>query len=84
MIWTGVGALAFGLVMVATTFNYVRRYHFNTFYWAHYSFVGFFVLAFLHAREAQPFLIVGIVVYALDKLLRLLWTLLPTRLVTPQ
>jgi NAD(P)H-flavin reductase len=76
---TGLGALICGLVIVATTFDWVRRRWFNVFYWAHYSFVGFFVLTYIHSRQARPFLLVGIGLYAVDKLLRLLWTALPCK-----
>jgi len=77
--WTGAGALICGLVIVATTFDRVRRRFFNVFFFAHYSFVGFFTFAYMHSAAARPFLLTGIAAYGLDKVLRLLWTLLPRR-----
>lgn len=75
--WMGTGALICGLLIVVTTFDRVRRRFFNVFFYAHYSFIGFFVLAYLHAENGRPFLIAGIAAYGLDKALRFLWTLWP-------
>ena len=77
--WTGFGAFVFGMVILLTSVNWVRRNTFNVFYWAHFAFLGFFLLAYLHSRQARPFLIGGIVLYGLDKALRFAWTWLPTR-----
>eukprot|EP00300_Choanocystis_sp_HF-7_P004138 c13161_g1_i2.p1 GENE.c13161_g1_i2~~c13161_g1_i2.p1 ORF type:complete len:865 (-),score=113.46 c13161_g1_i2:442-3036(-) len=79
VIYTGVGALACGGVIGLTTFNWVRRRFFSVFYWAHYSFVGYYVLGFIHVPECRPFLAIGAGFYFLDKLLRALWTLLPRK-----
>ena len=73
----GAAALACGLIIFFTTFDYIRRNLFNLFFYAHYSFIGYFVFAYLHAKQARPFLLVGASVYALDKLLRAVWTLIP-------
>lgn len=70
---TGVGALGCGLIISVTSLNYVRRQLFNLFYWAHYSFVGYLVLAYLHAQQARPFILVGGGLYVADKLLRWVW-----------
>jgi len=77
--WTGAAALGCGLGIAATTTDYVRRKLFNVFFWTHYLFFGFFGFAFFHVRQAQPFLITAIAIYAVDKVLRFLWTLLPHR-----
>eukprot|EP00978_Attheya_sp_CCMP212_P033940 scaffold139774_cov59-Attheya_sp.AAC.1 len=75
--WTGLFALLCGLGIVATTANWVRRNKFNAFFWSHYLFIGFFVFACMHVHQARPFLLSAIGFYALDKILRSLWTLLP-------
>jgi NADPH oxidase len=67
------------LIIVATTFDFVRRNYFNAFFFAHYSFVGFFVLGCLHAPQARPFIFAGVGLYVLDKLLVAVWTVLPHR-----
>ena len=77
--WTGAGALFCGLIIVATTFDFMRRKHFNLFFYAHYSFLGYFVLAYMHVRQARPFLMAGVGSYVVDKLLRTLWTLVPRK-----
>jgi len=70
---TGVGALICGIIISVTSMNYFRRKLFNIFYWAHYSFVGYLVLAYLHAPQAKPFILLGSVLYIVDKLLRWVW-----------
>lgn len=74
---TGVAALGCGLVIFLTSVNYVRRNLFNLFYWSHYSFVGYLVLAYLHVPQTQPFMLAGGGLYVADKLLRWLWMLWP-------
>jgi NAD(P)H-flavin reductase len=76
---TGFIAGAFGLVIFLTSLNYCRRRHFNLFFWSHYSFVGYFVAAYMHVPQTRPFLLVGIGLYLLDKLLRVVWTGCPRR-----
>ena len=70
-------ALVCGLIIVCTSFDYIRRKMFNLFFFAHYAFIGFFVFAYLHVYQSRPFLLAGIIFYALDKFLRAVWTLLP-------
>ena len=145
--WTGLGAFCFLLVILVTTFDWVRRKQFNMFYWSRkkptlrlsptraimrsqcyhvlfplffktagyilsiawspfrvnsrqlsfgvsltglhrgcaclasldYSFIGYFALAYMHSRLARPFLLTGIGIYAVDKLIRAAWTDLPCR-----
>ena len=79
MYLSGLGAVLFGYVIVVTTFDWVRRNKFTIFFWAHYSFIGYFALAYMHTRYARPFLLVGIALYALDRLLRVVWMWLPRR-----
>jgi predicted ferric reductase len=82
--WTGFAAFACGLVIVATTTDWVRRNGFNVFFWAHYSFAGFFAFAYIHVQQGRPFLMAAIGLYVLDKLLRAIWTHLPTRTIVFQ
>ena len=77
--WTGTAALGCGLGIVATTTNWVRRRMFNLFYWVHYLFLGFFVFVYLHTKQARLYLNLAIGFYAMDKVLRLIWTQLPQR-----
>lgn len=75
--WTGIGALACCAFIFLTSLNYVRRNHFNVFFWSHYSFIAFLVLVFLHVPQTQPFVIAAVVLYGGDKLLRFLWMAWP-------
>ena len=71
---TGLGAMSCGIVIGLSSINYIRRKHFNVFYWSHYAFVGYYGLAWVHVPQTQPFLSVGIALYGLDKMLRAVWT----------
>ena len=74
---TGLGALLFGCVIAVTSIDRMRRKHFEIFFWSHYSFVGYYTLAFLHVKECRPFLLVGFALYGFDRFLRILWTWIP-------
>jgi Ferric reductase like transmembrane component/FAD-binding domain/Ferric reductase NAD binding domain len=75
----GILAMCCGLIIAATTLNFVRRKFFNVFFFSHYAFVGYFVFAYLHFYECRIYLLVGAGLYALDRLLRLLWGLCPRK-----
>jgi ferredoxin-NADP reductase len=78
-----VGFLAglFGLIIFSTSLDYCRRKRFNIFFWSHYSFVGYFAFAYLHMPEARTFLLIGASLYAFDRFLRMLWTLVPRKMI---
>eukprot|EP00937_MAST-01D_sp_MAST-1D-sp2_P001989 g1989.t1 len=76
---TGFFSLFCGWVIAATTTNWFRRHYFNVFFWAHYSFIGFFALSYMHIRQAEPFLLAGIALYGVDKLIRSGSRLVPRR-----
>lgn len=76
---TGLVSLSFGLVIFLTSLNYVRRKLFNVFFWSHFSFIGFIVGMYLHAKGARPFILASVACYGLDKLLGLVWTQLPRK-----
>ena len=77
--WAGLAALCCGVGIAVTTTDWARRNHFNVFFWSHYLFIGFFSFAYIHAKQARPFLLASIGMYALDKFLRTIWTSLPSR-----
>jgi hypothetical protein len=78
--FTGLGSMLCGFVIFATSMDYFRRNFFNIFYWSHYSFVGFLILAYFHCSQTKPFILTGIAIYISDKLLRMLWMLWPQEL----
>ena len=64
---TGLVSLGFCLVVALSSINYIRRKHFNLFFWSHYSFVGLLVGLFLHAEAARPFVVASVACYCIDK-----------------
>lgn len=76
---TGLSALSCGIVIFATSLNYVRRKLFNVFFWSHFAFLGFIVGMYLHAAAARPFIWASVACYGVDKFLALVWTQLPRR-----
>ena len=75
--FTGLGAMLCGFIIMFSSLDYVRRKYFNIFYWSHYAFVGYFVLAYFHVSATRPYILVGAALYLVDKLLRMLWMLWP-------
>jgi len=71
---TGFLAMLCGVLIGLTSVNYLRRNFFNTFFYSHYAFIGYYLFAWLHVSSARPFLAVGLALYLLDKLLRILMT----------
>lgn len=76
---TGMGALGCGLFIYLTSLNWVRRNLFNVFYWSHYIFVAFLALAYVHVASTKPFIVVAVVLYVIDKVLRCVWMFWPRR-----
>ena len=70
---TGLISLGFGVIIVLSSLNVIRRRYFNAFYWSHFAFIGFIVGVCLHSKAAQPFIIASVVCYGLDKGLQLMW-----------
>jgi predicted ferric reductase len=75
---TGLAAYVSGVVIFITSLNYIRRKHFNAFYFSHYSFLGFYGFAWWHVERTHPFLMMGMALYCLDKGLRMLWAGFPS------
>ena len=76
---TGFIALMFGIILVISSLNWIRRRYFNVFYYSHAAFIGFIVCVYMHAAGARPFILASIGFYALDKMLHFLWTQLPRK-----
>lgn len=79
---TGLGAMLFGLIIMVTSMDYVRRKLFNVFYWSHYSFVGYLTLAYFHCPQTQTYILVGAAIYVTDKILRMVWMMWPRTMTT--
>ena len=76
---TGLAAFGCGVLITMTSLDIVRRNVFNLFFYAHFSFIGFYAFSWMHVKESRPFLIAGIVFYGVDRVLRSLWTFIPRR-----
>lgn len=74
---TGLGSAACGFIISMTSFDYMRRKCFNIFFFSHFSFIGYYGLAFLHSEDTKPFLGIGVAFYLLDRVLRLVTSALP-------
>ena len=79
VILTGVLSLGCGLLIAVTSLNCIRRRFFNIFFYSHFAFIGFLVGIFMHAPGAQPFIVLSIVSYIIDKVLQMIWTQLPRK-----
>lgn len=75
--YTGVASVSCGMLIGLTSIDYIRRKHFNVFYYSHYVFVAFLVLAYFHVAQTKPFILAGSAIYLADKLLRCVWMLWP-------
>jgi len=76
---TGYISLSLGVIIMVTSINSIRRKHFNLFYYSHFLFIPFFVFTFLHHQRAQMFVMGAIVIYAVDRVLRRVWSGVPRR-----
>lgn len=68
-LWGVLSLLCF-LVMLVTSFNYVRRNYFEVFYYSHFIFIAGFVFAVLHVSRFLYYLLIPVSLYALDRVLR--------------
>jgi len=68
------GIVAFLLVMVMTAFTlpWIRRQKFEWFYYAHHLFILVLFFVCLHYKGAIMYLVPGVAIYSVDKLLALL------------
>jgi NAD(P)H-flavin reductase len=73
--WTGISS-AIGLVIVMTTsFDFVRLNHFKWFWYGHFVGSSVIVFAFAHVQECRPFIAFGAFVVSLDSV----WKLIKSR-----
>jgi len=69
----------FGVILLVTSVEWMRRRKFEFFYYSHYFFVLFYVFAALHTSEFRPYLIATLFFYILDRSVRFFWGLWPVR-----
>jgi len=83
--WSNLYGLIAGsatLIMMLTSLPIVRRKTWELFYLTHFMFIVFFVFAWLHKVVVVPFIIGAIVIYGVDRLIRMLTGYLPVKTVT--
>lgn len=68
-----------GVVLYVTSLEWVRRNKFQMFFWAHFSFFLFFAFSWLHSGECKFYVLASAALYGLDRLIRLLWGIVPVR-----
>jgi predicted ferric reductase len=72
----GVIATVASLVLLFSSLEYVRRSHFEKFFWLHYSYVPFYVFCALHSPVVGLRLVLtAVALFVLDRLARLFWGL---------
>ena len=64
--------------IVLTSLPIVRRKLFNTFLYSHFAFIIFFIFSLKHSAEFKTYFVVSLVVYGLDKLIRVVSGMLPS------
>merc|ERR1719223_1596306 len=67
----GFVALALVLIMTVTALPSIRRKRFEVFYYMHHLFILVLVVVCLHYKASIIYLIPGIAIYAVDKLMSL-------------
>jgi predicted ferric reductase len=78
----GVIATVASLVLLFSSLEYIRRRHFEKFFWIHYSYVPFYIFCALHSPVVGLRLVlVAVAAFVLDRLVRLFWGLWPRRTV---
>jgi len=63
----------FAAVLFFSSLEFVRRRFFETFYYFHFSFIGFYLCAVLHTPKCFPYVVAAVSVYLFDRLLRVFW-----------
>jgi len=62
-----------------TSVSWIRRNHFEWFFYLHFLFAPYFAFGALHNKQFLPYMIAAMSVYGLDRLIRLLWGLWPAK-----
>lgn len=71
---SGYIALALAIVITVTSIDWFRRNHFNFFFVTHFAFVPFFYFVATHSPLCEPYVWTGLALYALDRILREVWS----------
>eukprot|EP00475_Leptophrys_vorax_P035023 TRINITY_DN5728_c0_g3_i1.p1 TRINITY_DN5728_c0_g3~~TRINITY_DN5728_c0_g3_i1.p1 ORF type:complete len:1084 (+),score=234.56 TRINITY_DN5728_c0_g3_i1:73-3252(+) len=81
--WLGLYSWICMAVIYATSVNYLRRRHFNFFFFMHFAFVPAYVFGALHSVGSfRYYAFASVAVYGLDRLIRFFWGLFPVKTVS--
>jgi len=69
----------FGMLLLCTSLEWVRRKKFEIFYYSHYAFVFFYLFAGLHTPTFMPYFYASLFFYCLDRFVRFFWGLVPRK-----
>jgi len=70
------------VIMFFTSLPFFRRKTWEMFYFTHFLFIAFFVFGWLHNEKFKPFAIASIVVYGVDRIIRMVTGSIPMKTVT--
>jgi len=70
-----------GLIILLTSFEFVRRRWYSIFHMAHFIFLAFYIFGALHNDEMLTYTIAVAVLYLLDRLIRVMWGFWPQKTV---
>ena len=73
----GTVALIMVLAINLLSIGWLRRKHFNIFYYSHFLFIGFYVALYYHHPEMYYYCLGVIILYAIDRTIRMAWSLIP-------
>jgi len=75
------GLIALGILVLLflTSFDIIRRKAFELFYYLHFLFILFWIFSFLHHEKLQIWVGASVGIYAVDKVMRLVWGTLPQK-----
>ena len=70
----------FAVLILVTSIGWMRRGHFEWFYYTHFFFIGFYAFAALHSPTVGlNYVIATAVLYGIDRLVRFFWGAYPRR-----
>jgi len=67
------------IVIFFTSLELVRRRQYEVFFYLHFFFVIFYLFGALHSTEMANYCIAGVIIYVLDRVIRIVWGAFPMK-----
>jgi len=67
------------MIILFSSISWIRRRHFEWFFYLHFTFIAFFAFGSLHSTQFLHYMIAAMVFYVLDRLFRLILGLWPVK-----